>query len=109
MELGDRGGRRRASIRCRDASNAQLASVTAESIHQGTLIPPGNVRFDTLRITGLVQPDSAAAPNVLRSSTVEVHHGSMNPIEHPLDWWAYGGYPMVMRELRCTKTQARHL
>ena len=33
----------------------------------------------------------------------------MDPVEHPLDWWAYGGYPMVMRELRCTKTQARHL
>jgi len=25
-----------------------------------------------------------------------------------LDWWAYGGYPMVMRELGCTKTVARH-
>jgi hypothetical protein len=32
----------------------------------------------------------------------------MDPVDHPLDWWAYGGYPAVMRELQCTKTQARH-
>ncbi len=32
----------------------------------------------------------------------------MDSVEHPLDWWAYGGYPAVMRELRCTKTVARH-
>lgn len=32
----------------------------------------------------------------------------MDPVQHPLDWWAYGGYPAVMRELRCTKTVARH-
>ena len=32
----------------------------------------------------------------------------MDSVEHPLDWWAYGGYPMVMRELRRTKTVARH-
>ena len=33
----------------------------------------------------------------------------MDSVEHPLDWWAYGGYRAVMRELRCTKTHARHL
>lgn len=32
----------------------------------------------------------------------------MDAVEHPLDWWAYGGYPAVMRELGCTKTEARH-
>ena len=32
----------------------------------------------------------------------------MDRVEHPLDWWAYGGYPMMMRELRCTKVVARH-
>lgn len=32
----------------------------------------------------------------------------MDAVDHPLDWWAYGGYPAVMRELGCTKTQARH-
>jgi hypothetical protein len=32
----------------------------------------------------------------------------MDAVDHPLDWWAYGGYPAVMRELRCTKSVARH-
>ncbi len=32
----------------------------------------------------------------------------MDAVKHPLDWWAYGGYPMVMRELGCIKTVARH-
>ncbi len=32
----------------------------------------------------------------------------MDSVEHPLDYWAYGGYPAVMRELGCTKTVARH-
>ncbi len=32
----------------------------------------------------------------------------MDSVDHPLDWWAYGGYPAVMRELQCTKTVARH-
>lgn len=32
----------------------------------------------------------------------------MDSVDHPLDWWAYGGYPAVMRELGCTKTVARH-
>lgn len=32
----------------------------------------------------------------------------MDAVGHPLDWWAYGGYPAVMRELGCTKTIARH-
>jgi hypothetical protein len=32
----------------------------------------------------------------------------MDSVDHPLDWWAYGGYPAVMRERRCTKTVARH-
>lgn len=32
----------------------------------------------------------------------------MDSVEHPLDWWAYGGYLGVMRELHCTKTVARH-
>ncbi len=36
------------------------------------------------------------------------HYGRMDALDHPLDWWAYGGYPMVMRELRCTKVVARH-
>ena len=31
----------------------------------------------------------------------------MHAVDHPLDSWAYGGYPTVMRELKCTKTQAR--
>ena len=33
---------------------------------------------------------------------------NMDTVEHPLDWWAYGGYPAVMRELRCSKSVARH-
>lgn len=33
----------------------------------------------------------------------------MDSVDHPLDYWAYGGYPAVMRELHCTKAQARHL
>lgn len=32
----------------------------------------------------------------------------MDSVKHPLDWWAYGGYPKVMRELGCTKATARH-
>jgi hypothetical protein len=32
----------------------------------------------------------------------------MDSVDHPLDYWADGGYPAVMRELGCTKAQARH-
>ncbi len=32
----------------------------------------------------------------------------MDTVNHPLELWANGGYPMVMRELKCTKTRARH-
>jgi hypothetical protein len=32
----------------------------------------------------------------------------MDSVEHPLDCWAYRGYPTVMCELGCTKTVARH-
>jgi len=32
----------------------------------------------------------------------------MDSVDHPLDWWAYGGYPAVMRELGCSKAAARH-
>lgn len=32
----------------------------------------------------------------------------MDAVEHPLDWWALEGYPAVIRELRCTKAEARH-
>jgi hypothetical protein len=32
----------------------------------------------------------------------------MDTVAHPLDWWAYGGYPAVVRELRCIKAHARH-
>jgi hypothetical protein len=31
----------------------------------------------------------------------------MVQVDHPLDWWATGGYPLVMRELRCSKAMAR--
>jgi hypothetical protein len=31
----------------------------------------------------------------------------MAPLEHPLDWWAYGGYQAVMRELGCSEAAAR--
>jgi hypothetical protein len=31
----------------------------------------------------------------------------MDAVAHPLDWWAYGGYPAVMRELKCTEPEAR--
>ncbi len=33
---------------------------------------------------------------------------AMDSVDHPLDWWANGGYPAVMRELKCTKAVARH-
>ncbi len=36
------------------------------------------------------------------------HYETMDSVEHPLDWWAYGGYPAVIRELHCTKAVARH-
>jgi hypothetical protein len=32
----------------------------------------------------------------------------MDQVDHPLDWWAWGGYSAVMRELRCSHAQARH-
>jgi hypothetical protein len=31
----------------------------------------------------------------------------MDAVEHPLDWWAYGGYRAVMRELGCSEAAAR--
>jgi hypothetical protein len=31
----------------------------------------------------------------------------MDAVDHPLDWWAYGGYPAVMRELQCSQSEAR--
>ena len=31
----------------------------------------------------------------------------MDTVDHPLDWWAYGGYPAVMREAKCTEAEAR--
>jgi hypothetical protein len=31
----------------------------------------------------------------------------MDKVDHPLDWWAYGGYPAVMRELNCDEREAR--
>ena len=31
----------------------------------------------------------------------------MDAVGHPLDWWAYGCYQMVMRELGCTEAVAR--
>jgi hypothetical protein len=32
----------------------------------------------------------------------------MDSVEHPLDWWTYGGYEAVTRELNRTKAHARH-
>lgn len=32
----------------------------------------------------------------------------MDSVDHPLDWWALGGYERVMHETGCTKPQARH-
>ena len=32
----------------------------------------------------------------------------MDSVDHPLDWWTYGGYSAVKRELKCTKAVARH-
>lgn len=31
----------------------------------------------------------------------------MDSVDHPLDWWALGGYARVMRETGLTKPQAR--
>jgi hypothetical protein len=31
----------------------------------------------------------------------------MDSVDHPLDWWAYGGYKAVMRELDCSEAEAR--
>lgn len=31
----------------------------------------------------------------------------MDQVKHPLDWWAYGGYPKVMRETGWTLPKAR--
>jgi hypothetical protein len=31
----------------------------------------------------------------------------MDAVEHPLDWWAVGGYHSVMRELGCSEATAR--
>ena len=33
----------------------------------------------------------------------------MDAVDHPLDWWAYGGYPAVMRELTRVGFQSRTL
>ncbi len=43
----------------------------------------------------------------LRSTGNTAKNESMDSVDHRLDWWAFGGYPMVMRDLRCTKSQAR--
>jgi hypothetical protein len=31
----------------------------------------------------------------------------MDPVNHPLDWWAYGGYPDVMRQTGWNLARAR--
>jgi hypothetical protein len=31
----------------------------------------------------------------------------MDPVKHPLDWWAYGGYPEVMRQTGWSLARAR--
>jgi hypothetical protein len=31
----------------------------------------------------------------------------MDAVEHPVDWWAVGGYALVMRELHCSESEAR--
>ena len=31
----------------------------------------------------------------------------MDHLEHPLDWWAHGGYAEVMHRMNCTKPVAR--
>lgn len=31
----------------------------------------------------------------------------MDPVNHPLDWWAYGGYPEVMRRTGWNAARAR--
>jgi hypothetical protein len=31
----------------------------------------------------------------------------MDSVEHPLDWWAFGGYKLVMDELNCDEREAR--
>lgn len=31
----------------------------------------------------------------------------MDPVDHPLDWWAYGGYAFVMRETGWSLPHAR--
>jgi len=33
----------------------------------------------------------------------------MDALDHPLDWWAYGGYAEVMRQLGCGPAQARRV
>lgn len=38
------------------------------------------------------------------SDTIEF----MDSVDHPLDWWAYGGFPAVMRDMVCSKVEARH-
>lgn len=30
----------------------------------------------------------------------------MDPVKHPLDWWAYGGYEYVMRETGWNRRKA---
>lgn len=31
----------------------------------------------------------------------------MDPVKHPLDWWAYGGYDEVMRQTGWNRAKAR--
>jgi hypothetical protein len=31
----------------------------------------------------------------------------VDPVSHPLDWWAYGGYPEVMRHTGWSLARAR--
>ena len=50
---------------------------------------------------------SDSATWLLNTHVLRAKNGNMDSVEHPLDWWAYGGYPAVMRELGCEKSHAR--
>ena len=56
-------------------------------------------------------PRGGAAPTTQSPLSIcfqLAHNQFMDAVDHPLDWWAVGGYRLVMHELKCSKTIARH-
>jgi hypothetical protein len=44
---------------------------------------------------------------ILHLASLDTQNSGMDAVEHPLDWWAFGGYDLVRRELHCAEAEAR--